>query len=362
MRTPKEYVENLKNGIITEDMFSDCVFSVNKRAKNYRDNARVQRREYGWRAETGHNDAEKDKYYREKDFFLSFLEPVCIHKEPAGYLRVRIYDYEPEYKKNRKYFVWENCYFDRDRGREVWFGDIEDRSNPQYRWYLYYVLGTHSFHHPIDGQDVKNYPDHKICLIDALDTHGMETCNLLSTQFVNKVMIALCEGRCILSFDGHKNPLPIIQAVPDFVILPEVKEKYIPKDRNITTICFRGEEMPVEDFVIRFSHDHGGRDYFIKAAKERGMEIRSRTTMAEAIEYLKAFNDSDIFLIAADELGIGVEKRSFIDAGMPESQYKRISGKLSIVGKRQTKSGYKNIVNEYSVRQYLNWRNTGEIS
>ena len=37
MKTPKEYTQNLKNGIITAEMLSDCIFSCNKRAKNWRD-------------------------------------------------------------------------------------------------------------------------------------------------------------------------------------------------------------------------------------------------------------------------------------------------------------------------------------
>lgn len=37
MRTPVEYTNNLKKGIITDQMLVDCLFSVNKRAKNWRD-------------------------------------------------------------------------------------------------------------------------------------------------------------------------------------------------------------------------------------------------------------------------------------------------------------------------------------
>lgn len=33
LKTPKQYNDNLKNKIITEEMFSDCLYSVNKRAK-----------------------------------------------------------------------------------------------------------------------------------------------------------------------------------------------------------------------------------------------------------------------------------------------------------------------------------------
>lgn len=40
MKTPTEYTKNLKKKTITEQMLSDCLFSINKRAKNYRDQAK----------------------------------------------------------------------------------------------------------------------------------------------------------------------------------------------------------------------------------------------------------------------------------------------------------------------------------
>ena len=43
MKTPKEYRDNLLNHIITKQMLVDCLYSVNKRAKNYRDKEREQR-------------------------------------------------------------------------------------------------------------------------------------------------------------------------------------------------------------------------------------------------------------------------------------------------------------------------------
>ena len=36
MKTPKEYTDNIKNGIITTSMLEAALYSVNKRAKNYR--------------------------------------------------------------------------------------------------------------------------------------------------------------------------------------------------------------------------------------------------------------------------------------------------------------------------------------
>ena len=49
MKTPKEYRDNLLNHIITKQMLVDCLYSVNKRAKNYRDKEREQRAYYDFR-------------------------------------------------------------------------------------------------------------------------------------------------------------------------------------------------------------------------------------------------------------------------------------------------------------------------
>lgn len=40
MRTPAAWTKNIRNGIITDEMLEAALFSVNKRAKNYRDKKR----------------------------------------------------------------------------------------------------------------------------------------------------------------------------------------------------------------------------------------------------------------------------------------------------------------------------------
>ena len=144
MRTPKEYTDNLKKKTITESMLLDCLYSVNKRAKNYRDKERGYRQYYrGNRyaydkyGNIDHCQVMKEEYYSQKEKLLSVLEPTCIHKEFIGYKRIRIYDYEPEYRKNLKNFVWENCFFDPEEDREVWFGDVEDKNHPEYHYYTH---------------------------------------------------------------------------------------------------------------------------------------------------------------------------------------------------------------------------------
>lgn len=41
MKTPALYVQNLNNHIITTDMLANCLYSSNKRAKNWRDKGRL---------------------------------------------------------------------------------------------------------------------------------------------------------------------------------------------------------------------------------------------------------------------------------------------------------------------------------
>lgn len=43
MRTPAEYSKNLKNHVITMQMLLECLYSSNKRAKNWRDKEREWR-------------------------------------------------------------------------------------------------------------------------------------------------------------------------------------------------------------------------------------------------------------------------------------------------------------------------------
>ena len=158
MRTPQKYLNNFKQGIITKEMLTFCLFSSNKRAKNCRDKIREYKKtlknsyylydKYNYLD----NYTEKMKmYYFQKETMLSIVEPTCIHKEFAGYGRIRIFDYgEDDYDKYLEsgQFVWQNSYFDNNIGREVYFGDIEDKSKPKYRWYVFMILkmDTHFIH------------------------------------------------------------------------------------------------------------------------------------------------------------------------------------------------------------------------
>lgn len=193
MKTPKEYVQNLKVGIITDEMLSECLYSVNKRAKNCRDRERYYRSfRYDAYNNVGLYYKKKQHYYSQKDIMLSILQPDCIHKETIQ-TKERIYSYEPEYYEyeySGQYFHT-GGYWDNEEKDYVEFIDVYV---PIEQYYLFYNLGTHTFHSPIDYKEIKKYPSLQIVDISTLYTFGQDTHDLISTQFVNKVIDVIQSG------------------------------------------------------------------------------------------------------------------------------------------------------------------------
>lgn len=189
MQTPKKYIKNLKEGVIVDDMLEDCLFSVNKRAKNCRNHIAKYSRQYMYSNEDYINYyiEKKDEYYRQKEVLLSLLEPKCIHKECIPIERKKIYDYESEYV-NVKYsdIIRRGYYFDEFEGYYVnfiWAKTDEVR----YQYYLFYEMKNHSFHKCIDEDSLDQY-SLDIVEIDRIITYGHDTDDLLSPQFVKKVV------------------------------------------------------------------------------------------------------------------------------------------------------------------------------
>ena len=198
MRTPAAYNNNLKNHIITMQMLVDCLYSSNKRAKNWRDKQSDYfcRRKYCGMYDKYGNEGnareKKEEYYHQKEVMLSVLNPICIHKEHLrdDYAKERIYDYEDEYweYKDKGIFIHTGSYYDKELRQEVEFGDIIAEVFPVYKYYLFYDVGSsHTFHTPIKEEDVSKY-DLPVVEIDKLDTRGYDIADLLSNQFVKKVI------------------------------------------------------------------------------------------------------------------------------------------------------------------------------
>ena len=203
MRTPKEYTENLKKGIVTLAMLDDVLFSYNKRAKNYRDKAQEYRDKRRWNRywydkydNEGKCEEKKQMLYDRKSDILSCCpsELKAVHKLVKK-VKIRIEDNNPEYDKysveiekfeqgKPSEVVYMNSYYDREIEEEVTFINIFV-DKPEY--YLYYEFPNHSFHHPIKEEDLARYKVLSVVSLDSLITYGEDITELLPLPFCDKV-------------------------------------------------------------------------------------------------------------------------------------------------------------------------------
>lgn len=219
MRTPKEFSENLKNKIITERMLELALFSVNKRAKNYRDKKREYRKywSYGNLDYSEQQEIKEQEMYALKESLLSTISPICVHKELLKYQRNRVYDYDKLFQKKvlqgvkDKSIVNINSYLDGDyydfNCNEVYFVDIIDRKNPIYNYYLYYEIGEHSFHTPISENELEKFKelyDIEVVPIGRINTKGKDINDLISLQFAKKLSSLIKEGDYSLKLENKK--------------------------------------------------------------------------------------------------------------------------------------------------------------
>lgn len=156
----KEYKEYLEQGIITKSMLLDCLYSVNKRAKNYRDEERKFRKvRMGSKHYRDVNNNEekcrekKEYYYRQKKNLLTVLKPDFIHKE------------------------------------------LLNNGNTQY--YLYYDAEGHSFHTPISESEVEQYQNKyhmQILVVPQIKTYGHEVGGLVPADFCKQIEELVLSG------------------------------------------------------------------------------------------------------------------------------------------------------------------------
>ena len=84
MKTPREYIKNLKNNIITVDMLNDVLYSFNKRAKNCRDQKNRYRNNYYtftyFDNYSNYEEKEQLFYKKKQDILEKLVKPKCLHK------------------------------------------------------------------------------------------------------------------------------------------------------------------------------------------------------------------------------------------------------------------------------------------
>lgn len=195
MKTPKLYNDLINEKKITNEIIAECVYYVNKRAKNYRDKIKEYKNGRSHQhLESNIEKAEEEmgKYYQLKEEFLKVFTPNLIHKQFIGEKKKRVYSYEKNYEKLLKEknndIFWKNSYYDYDKDMEIEFFDYH-LGTKKYLYFLYCEIGEYSFHSPVSEKIAESNTELEIQEIDEnFKPHGSKIEGLLSMQFVKKVL------------------------------------------------------------------------------------------------------------------------------------------------------------------------------
>ena len=112
-------------------MIAECIYSVNNRAKNYRDKIRKYKAD-GYNLYTERNienaEGEMEKYYTTKEELLTVFEPSLIHRQYVGEEKKRVFSTEKDYDKllqeKSNDIIWKSGYRD-ENSIEVEFFDYK---------------------------------------------------------------------------------------------------------------------------------------------------------------------------------------------------------------------------------------------
>lgn len=203
MKPPKEYLKNLKNHTITEQMLSDCLFSVNNRALNSRDNEH----KYTHYIPDPYGNAnkyrkKKQEYYSMKRALLSVLEPSHIQKGEV-LQRKRTYDYEDNYGEILKSgnYINNSGFYDTDRKEHV---EFVVQMIPETVCYLTYTVSNRTFRVPLAEAEIEKYPDLEIVDVGWITpVYGDITADMLSVQFVEKILLLIKNRNYTLIFENN---------------------------------------------------------------------------------------------------------------------------------------------------------------
>ena len=195
MKTSKLYNELINEKKNTNEIIAECIYSVNKRAKNYRDKIKEYKNgSFHQHLESNIEKAEEEmgKYYQLKEEFLKVFTPTLIHKQFIGEEKKRVFSYEKNYEKLLKEktndIFWKNSYYDYDKDMEIEFSDYH-LGTKKYLYFLYCEIGEYSFHSPVSEKIAESNTELEIQEIDEnFKTHGSKIEGLLSMQFVKKVL------------------------------------------------------------------------------------------------------------------------------------------------------------------------------
>lgn len=184
-------------------MLSDCIYSINNRALNSRDNE-YKYTHYIPNTYGNANKYHKKKleYYQMKKVLLSILEPAHIQKGEV-LQRKRTYDYEEGYEDILKSgnYVNNSGFYDPDRKEHV---EFVVQMIPETVYYLTYTLSNRTFRVPLEESEIKQYPDLEVVDVGRITpVYGDITADMLSVQFVEKILLLIKNRNYTLIFENN---------------------------------------------------------------------------------------------------------------------------------------------------------------
>lgn len=141
MKTPKKYSDLVNQNKITEEILGEVIYSINKRAKNWRNQKRKYKNYLLDQYDSYDNavDNEKKYYKMKSDMLEKFMYKLLRYK-------------------------------------------LDDSL-----YYLYYKIGGYTFHQPIEKSELENFKDLDVDVLEDFETFGRDATELLSVQFCKKV-------------------------------------------------------------------------------------------------------------------------------------------------------------------------------
>lgn len=141
MKTPKKYSDLVNQNKITEEILGEVIYSINKRAKNWRN----QKRKY-------------------KNYLLDQYD-----------------SYDNAVDNEKKYYKMKSDMLEKFMYKLVRY-KLDDSL-----YYLYYKIGGYTFHQPIEKSELENFKDLDVDVLEDFETFGRDATGLLSVQFCKKV-------------------------------------------------------------------------------------------------------------------------------------------------------------------------------
>ena len=194
MKTPKEWRDLVAKKQVTELMIGQVLFSINKRAKNYREQKRKYQNSQAYFATSylANYEEKKATLYQMKKEILAVFSPTAIHTTLYTHDFIqKVYQDEVAYQALRPKDV---LYTGFSQTTGLPFKAILITRSRKVFFLLYEIAG-YSFHQPIEKEELAAFPFLKqYALTENFQVAGQDPATLLSLQFCRKVHQLMVRG------------------------------------------------------------------------------------------------------------------------------------------------------------------------